>query len=128
MYNSSWYHSLNFPPLSPPDWLFAPVWIMLYIFIFISLAFYILSQEENKEMGYINFVIQLLLNILWTPIFFGAKSILGGLIVIILLDIFVFLTVQKFCKASKWACVFMIPYFIWILFATYLNIGFLILN
>ena len=128
MYNSSWYMNLIRPYLAPPNWIFAPVWTFLYVIIFASLALFILSDAVDKKIGYTFFIIQMLLNILWTPVFFGLKSILGALIVVILLDIFVFLTMYKFFQASKLAGLLLIPYFIWILFATYLNIGYLILN
>lgn len=128
MLNSSWYNSLISPALTPPSWVFAPVWFILYVLMFVSLAFYIISNDANKKLGYVYFLIQFILNLVWSPVFFGLKSILGGLIVIILLDIFVYLTIKRFCKASKWACVFLTPYFLWILFATYLNFSYLMLN
>lgn len=128
MHDTTWYHSLNSPALTPPDWIFVPVWFVLYVLMFVSLAFYIISNDANKKLGYIFFVIQFLLNLSWSPVFFGLKSILGGFIVIVLLDIFVYLTLRAFCKASKWACIFLTPYFLWILFATYLNSGYLFLN
>ncbi|MBR5304308.1 MAG: tryptophan-rich sensory protein [Candidatus Gastranaerophilales bacterium] len=128
MFDMDWYNSLVFPAFAPPAWVFAPVWFVLYVLMFISLAFYIISDYTNKKSGYIFFATQLLLNLLWPPVFFGLKSILGGLIIVVLLDIFVFLTTKTFCNFSKWACVFLIPYFIWILYATYLNFQYLLLN
>ena len=128
MFNSIWYENLIKPEFSPPNWIFAPAWTFLYISIFASLAFYINCSDENKNHGYILFIIQMFLNIVWTPIFFGLKNITGALIVIILLDIFVFLMMYKFFQSSKLAGLILIPYFIWILFATYLNIGYAILN
>ncbi len=128
MYNSIWYNSLTKPAFSPPDWFFAPAWSFLYILIFASFIFYFLKKEENKESGYLFFGVQLLLNIIWSPVFFLAKSIFGAFLIIILLDIFVFLTIRKFYSVSKITGILLIPYFIWIIFATYLNAGFLILN
>ena len=128
MLNTIWYSNLMKPVLSPPNWVFAPVWTFLYISIFASLAFYINAYSENKILGYTYFVLQMMLNIIWTPVFFGLKSISGGLIIILLLNIFVFLTLFEFFKASKFAGIILLPYFLWLLFATYLNIGYLILN
>lgn len=128
MYNSIWYNSLTKPFLAPPDAIFAPVWGVLYILIFAALFIYIFKKAENKESGYLFFGIQLLLNIIWSPIFFGAHSILGALIVIVFLDTFVFLTIRKFYSIKNSAGILLIPYFIWCLFATYLNIGYLLLN
>ncbi len=128
MYNSTWYMNLTKPVFSPPNWVFTPVWSFLYITLFSALSIYIYSYGENKNLGYLFFIIQMLLNIIWSPVFFGLKSIFGALIVVILLDIFVILTIWKFFKVSKIAGIILIPYLIWILFATYLNIAYLILN
>lgn len=128
MFNTSWYNSLISPPLAPSAFVFAPVWFILYALIFVSLAFYVISDGANKKLGYIFFFIQLFLNLSWTPIFFGMKNILLALIAVILLDIFVALTIFEFSKASKLAAGLLFPYLIWILFATYLNSGYLFLN
>ena len=128
MYNSIWYQNLTRPALSPPNWIFTPIWSILYILIFTSLAIYIQSYVPDKKIGYVYFIIQMLLNIFWSPVFFGLKNIIGALTIVILLDIFVILTIIKFFQASKIAGIILIPYLIWILFATYLNFGYLILN
>jgi len=128
MYNSIWYYSLTKPPFSPPDSLFAPVWGFLYLTITISFFLYIFQKNKYKTKGYIYFLIQLLLNLLWSLSFFGLQNILLGFINIILLDIFVFLTIKQFYRVSKISGLILLPYFIWILYATYLNLGYLILN
>lgn len=128
MFNSFWFNNLNKPFLSLPNEIFAPVWSVLYTLIFISLVFYVFKKETNKKQGYIYFFTQLILNLLWAPSFFIFKNISLALIIIIFLDIFVFLTIKKFYSVSKISGILLIPYFIWILFATYLNIGYLILN
>jgi len=74
MFNSNWYNNLEKPFLAPPDWIFAPMWSILYITILISLILYIFKKEENKELGYTYFFIQLFLNILWSPVFFCCKK------------------------------------------------------
>ena len=128
MYSNLWYKNLIQPPLTPIPEVFGFVWPVLYILIFISLAFYILKPKFNKEVGYFYFIVQFVLNIIWAPIFFRAQNILLALIVLILLDIFAFLTIRKFFMVSKISGFLFVPYFLWILFATYLNIGYLILN
>jgi tryptophan-rich sensory protein len=128
MFNLSWYKSLIKPLFSPPDWLFAPVWSFLYFTIFISIFLYIRTNNQSKSIGYIYFIIQLFLNLVWTPVFFGLKNILAGAILIGLIDIFTALTIYKFYFVSKPAAFVLIPYFIWLLYATYLNLGYLILN
>lgn len=128
MYNTIWYNNLIKPPFAPPNWVFLPAWIFLYTTIFIALVLYMSKRVENKKWGYIFFVIQLILNISWSPVFFGLQNMLFALIIVVLLDVFVFLTIKSFYKLSKISGLLLIPYFIWILFATYLNAGYLYLN
>ena len=128
MFKSIWYNNLIKPAFAPPDWIFAPAWAFLYSLMGLALLFYILEPEKKKAAGYVYFGIQLFLNLLWTPVFFGLKSIVWGLVIIILLDIFVILTIWRFFKVYKPAGILLIPYLLWIIFATYLNIGYLVLN
>lgn len=129
MYNSTWYKNLIQPPFNPPNSIFMPVWSIIYITIFVSLLTYIFTKSTiSKKNGYIFFIIQLILNFLWSPTFFYLKNIGIALIVIIFLDIFVIMTARKFYSVSKLAGITLIPYLLWILFATYLNIGYFVLN
>ena len=129
MFNYTWYQTLNQPVFAPPAWVFSPVWTVLYISIFVSLVFYAKSFKTNsKAWGYTLFVLQMLANLAWTPIFFGLKNIGLALAVIILLDILVLWNIIVFYKNSKPAGLILIPYFLWILFATYLNYGYFVLN
>ena len=127
--NYTWYQTLIQPPLTPPGWIFAPVWTVLYLMMLASLVLYIRKcTSKKKSWGYFLFFTQILLNFTWSPIFFGLKNIVFALVVIILLDIAVLFNIIEFSKISKTSGDLLIPYFIWILFATYLNIGFLALN
>lgn len=129
MYLSSWYYSLNQPPLNPPYYIFPPVWIVLYATLLIGLIVYTAKPSvQSKLKGYIFFVAQLFFNLLWSPAFFVLKNITLALIIIVLLDVFVILTLINFYKISKTSCFILVPYFLWILFATYLNAGFFVLN
>ena len=129
MIDYSWYTTLIQPPLKPPAWLFAPVWTILYITMGISLFLFAKKQtNKSKSWGYVLFFTQLLVNLSWSPAFFGMKNIGLALAILILLDILVIFNIIEFFKISKSSARCLIPYFIWILFATYLNIGFLILN
>ena len=128
MFKSVWYYNLTKPPLAPPDWIFPPVWSILYFSMLIALLLYLFKPAQNKKLGYIYFIAQLILNFLWTPTFFYLQNIVLALIVIILLDIFVILTIKSFYKVSKISGLILMPYLLWILFATYLNIGYLVLN
>ena len=126
MFKSVWYYNLTKPPLAPPDWIFPPVWSILYFSMLVALLLYLFKPAQNKKSGYIYFAVQLIL--LWAIVFFYLKNMFLALIVIILLDIFVILTIKSFYKVSKISGLILIPYLIWILFATYLNIGYLVLN
>ena len=128
MFKSVWYYNLTKPPLAPPDWIFPPVWSILYFSMLVALLLYLFKPSQNKKSGYIYFIAQLILNFLWTPTFFYLQNIVLALIVIILLDIFVILTIKSFYKVSKISGLILMPYLLWILFATYLNIGYLVLN
>jgi len=128
MFNSQWYNNLTKPPFAPPNNIFAPAWAVLYTTIFLALVIYMFAKGQNKSWGYIFFVIQLFLNFAWSPVFFGMQNMGLALIIIILLDIFVFLTMKEFWTVSKLAGMMLVPYMLWILFATYLNAGYLLLN
>lgn len=129
MRNMQWYNSLDKAPLSPPDWVFAPVWTILYITIAISL-FLFLKTGINKEkiLPLILFSIQMLLNFVWTPVFFGMQNIRGAYIILVLLIIFLILTITSFFKFSKAAAYLLIPYLLWSAFAAYLNYMIMVRN
>lgn len=129
MFNSLWFDSLNRPLLAPPSWIFSPVWITLYAMMFFALLLFIFKKtHHSKRNGFIYFTIQLIFNLLWAPAFFGLHNIGLALAIVLLLDFFVILTIKTFLKISKPAGWLLIPYLIWILFATYLNIGYMVLN
>jgi tryptophan-rich sensory protein len=129
MFNTIWYDNLIKPALHPPAWIFSPVWIILYGTIFTALILYtIKATHRNKLSGYIYFIVQMILNLAWSPIFFYFHNIGLALIVIILLDMSILINIIKFYKVSKLSGLILIPYFLWVLFATYLNISFFILN
>jgi len=128
MHNSIWYTNLIKPPFSPQDGIFAPVWMFLYFSMALAILLYALKPVKNKKMGYIYFFAQLILNLLWMPAFFLMQNILLAFLIIILLDVFIFLTMKKFFSVCKIAGFLFVPYFLWALFATYLNLGYLLLN
>ena len=125
----TWYVTLNKPSFTPPNWIFSPVWISLFILMGISLFFVWRRQGHPKlKIALVFFFIQLLLNILWSAAFFGLKSPLLGLMDIILLWIAILFTILNFFKVSKFAGVLLIPYLLWVSFATLLNFSLWFLN
>jgi tryptophan-rich sensory protein len=121
---ATWYLTINKPAFTPPNYLFAPAWISLFLLMGISLF---LVWQKGKR-GLPIFFIQLIFNILWSVMFFGLKSPLLGLIVILILWTLILLTIIKFFKISKPAGWLLIPYILWVSFATILNFAILILN
>ena len=129
MMNIEWYHTLNKPFLSPPDWVFAPVWSFLYLLIIVSLIVFLWKGYcKNKLKPFVLFVIQVGLNLLWPPVFFQMQNVKLGFVILFLLWVVLILTIQAFYKCSKIAAVLLVPYFLWITFALYLNFEILRLN
>lgn len=125
----SWYVDLVKPFFNPPNWIFWPVWTILYIMIWIS--FYLVWKEgfwNNKTRLLVIYFIQLSLNFAWSFSFFYFWNPLLGLINIILLLIFIWLNIKVFYDVKKWAGYLLIPYLLWVMFATVLNFSIFILN
>jgi len=127
---SSWYATLTRPPGTPPNWIFGPVWSTLYVLIGISFA--LIWHTPNPRASFqrylTTFSFQLILNLLWTPVFFGAHQITAALLVIITLLILIVLTIRLSARHSKPAAYLLIPYLLWVSYATYLNAGYALLN
>ncbi|MFC2066308.1 TspO/MBR family protein [Chloroflexota bacterium] len=126
----TWYAALQKPFFTPPNWLFAPAWATLYLLMGIS-AFIIwrrgLSDKPVREALFI-FGVQLVINALWSVVFFGLKSPLSGIIVIVALWIAILYTMYKFYKLSPVAALLLIPYILWVSFAAGLNVSIWLLN
>ncbi len=117
------YTSLIKPPLAPPNILFPIIWSIIYLLMGIAYYFY----KNNNDTNYI-YYIQLIVNLLWSIIFFILKWRFISILWIILLDILIILTMKFFKNNSKISFYLFIPYILWCLFATYLTIGIYILN
>ena len=119
----TWYLSLNKPSFNPPNWIFGPVWTALYVLMGIS-AYLIwekgISKKEVKNALTL-FVIQLVLNLLWSIIFFGLKSPFYALIEIVFLWIAIVSSIYLFYKISRSAAFLLFPYIAWVSFAAILN-------
>jgi tryptophan-rich sensory protein len=126
----SWYAGLKKPAFTPPGWLFGPMWISLYLLM--ALAAYLVWQKGLAHPGARTalavFVGQLLLNALWSPVFFGLRAPLAGAVVILLLWLAIVLTLFLFWKISRPAALLLLPYLLWVSLATALNISIALLN
>ncbi|WP_311407254.1 TspO/MBR family protein [Liquorilactobacillus uvarum] len=125
------YNNLRLPPLSPPDFVFGIVWPLLYLLIGISgfmLLRSSLGKKSDKLSAFILYSIQLIVNFIWSIVFFNLNRYWLGLLLIIILDLLVLACIIQFFKISKIASILFYPYFAWILFATYLTLGVAVLN
>ena len=126
----TWYAALEKPPFSPPNWLFAPAWVTLYLLMGVA-AFLVWRQGFSKEgvkSALVIFLVQLVINALWSVVFFGLKSPIAGVAVIVFLWIAILVTILKFFRLSVVAGSLLIPYILWVSFATALNIAIWMLN
>ena len=126
--NMNIYSSLNKPPLSPPKLVFPIAWSILYILMAISLYIVTNKSSVSHKKDKLIYFIQLVTNALRTPIFFGLKAYLLSYIWILLLIVFVIIMILEFYKINKVSAYIQIPYLLWLIFASYLNYGVLILN
>lgn len=123
----TWYASLNKPFFNPPNWIFGPVWTVLYLMMAIALYLVWREKVENKTaLSWFGF--QLVLNSLWSIVFFGLQCPLCGLGVIILLWFAILMSIRSFLKISKPAAWLLIPYILWVTFAAGLNLAIVRLN
>ena len=125
----NWYQTLNKPSFNPPDWVFGPVWTTLYILMGIS-VWLVWKTEPSKTriIGIRIFCLQLFFNVFWTYLFFGIQRIGLGLIEIFFLIFLITANIIYFLKTNKIAGYLLIPYLIWVLYASILNYNIWILN
>lgn len=121
----TWYAMLKKPVFTPPDWIFAPVWLVLYILMAISvyILWYKRQTPGQYAAAYVLFGTQLVLNIGWSYVFFGMHSIIGGLFLTILLWLALSATIYEFLHYSQIAGWLLIPYLVWVSYAGLLNFG-----
>ena len=127
----NWYATLQKPFFNPPNWVFGPVWTLLYIMM--GIALYIVWETKVKKgvlkkNALVYFYTQLILNAVWSIVFFGLHAPLIALLVILLLWLSIFITIKQFYPISKTAGNMLIPYLAWVSFAAILNVFIVILN
>lgn len=124
----TWYVTLMKPVWNPPNWLFSPVWTVLYGLMGVTLYLLWQSRDKIKSVALRFFYIQLALNVLWSWIFFGWHRLDIALVEIIVLWIAILKTIFYTYKVSKTAGLILIPYVIWVSFASFLNYTIWMLN
>jgi benzodiazapine receptor len=119
----SWYASLQKPFFTPPNWVFAPMWITL--FVLMGIALYLVwesgPQHRDVQVALGIFSVQFILNVLWSFLFFGLRSPLLGLVDILLLWIMIAATIGAFYRVKKSAAYLLVPYIAWVSLASALN-------
>ena len=126
----SWYPTLSKPRFNPPAWVFGPVWTLL--FIMMGVSFYLVWTKGKKKKLHSEamavFLVQLILNVTWSYLFFSWKNITLALAEIVVLWVMILLTIKKFMMIDKTAGYLMWPYLAWVSFATVLNLAIVWLN
>jgi translocator protein len=126
----TWYAGLRKPVFAPPNWLFGPAWAVLYILMAVA-AFLVWREgfaSKVVKLALAAYLVQLVLNAIWSVLFFGLRSPLAGLVGIIVLLGAIAVTIVLFLRVSVLAGVLMLPYIGWVSFATALNAAILKLN
>lgn len=126
---SQWYASLNKPPWTPPGWVFAPVWTTLYAAM--GVAAWLVWRRggwRQQRLPLIVFLVQLALNFVWSPIFFGLQQITWALVDIVALWLLIVMTIRVFGRVRRAAAWLLAPYLAWVSFATVLNAAIVSMN
>jgi len=127
---AGWYSTLEKPAFQPPNWIFGPVWTVLYILMGIAL-FLVWRRgiaETKAKVALLVFLLQLILNAFWSFAFFGRESPGAGLVVIVALWLGIVATIAAFARVSRAAALILVPYILWVSFAAVLNASIYSLN
>ena len=125
-FKEPWYSTLVKPSFNPPDWVFGPVWTILYILMAIAI-WIVWIKSKNINLVYLYFI-HLFFNTTWSVVFFGFNQIELALINLIVLILFIVILFRKYKVISKLSAYLMIPYFLWCCFAFLLNLNLMMLN
>ena len=127
LYKAPWYSGIVKPSFNPPDWVFAPVWITLYIAMSVAIWLIWINSQRKEKIIYVYFI-HLLINGSWSIFFFGLHLILVSLIVIAIIIFFVVCLIKLYYPINKLSSFLMVPYLMWLSYAFVLNFYIFILN
>lgn len=126
---SPWFLGLEKPSIYPPPATFGIAWTVLYLLMGVALAMIVTARgAAGRRAAIAMFAVQFLLNLAWSPVFFGMQQLSAALILLVVIDLAVIVTVWLFCKVRPLAAYLLLPYLAWALFATALNYQFLAAN
>lgn len=123
----TWYAALQKPWFTPPNWLFAPVWLTLYFLMGVTL-YLLWGRRQRAGAALAAFAIQLILNVAWSVVFFGAHELFYGFVVIVTLWAIILVTLTLSYRVSRSAAVLLFPYILWVTIASALNYYVWVLN
>ena len=126
-FKEPWYSTLIKPSFNPPDWVFGPVWTVLYLMMTIAIWLYWHSKNKDMNTVYIYFI-HLVFNSAWSIVFFVYHNILLALIVLLILISLILVLIVRFRRVKKMSSYLIVPYLLWTIFALILNVSILILN
>ena len=125
---TTWYQFLNKPSFNPPNWIFGPVWTVLYITMGVSFALVWHTPHKDRKKAMLIFGVQFALNLCWSFLFFNLQLLGVAYFEIMAMFISIIITILAFYRINKTAALLLIPYLCWVLFATILNYSIWILN
>ena len=127
--NSTWYKTLVTPAFSPPSWLFGPVWTILYLLIATSAYRFVFMKDTNLKSILLGlWALQICLNTIWVSIYFGANDLLSALVVISILWVCIVFIIMLSWSVDRVSSFLLLPYFLWVSFASILNVSYWYLN
>ena len=122
-----WYSQLIKSNYNPPDWIFAPIWLTLYLMMTIAIWLFWHSKKRDMNTIYIYFI-HILFNTTWSIVFFGLHQIFLALVALIVLIFLIIILIQRFKRVNLLSYYLMIPYLLWTVYALFLNFNLMVLN
>ena len=126
-FKEPWYSQLTKSNYSTPDWIFAPIWLTLYLMMTIAIWLFWHSKKRDMNTIYIYFI-HIVFNTTWSIVFFGLHQIFLALVALIVLIFLIIILIQRFKRVNLLSYYLMIPYLLWTVHAAFLNVNLMVLN